>query len=153
VAARYVQIYNNVIGAINVASVYGLYISKYSDHCVAKNNIFYWQKGTREVVKIEQPRPNAGLDYNCYYVPNPAGMFQWGTKWYSSFAAWKKASKQDGHSLNTDPYFIDAHAYNLALAAASPCINAGTSVGLTRDYEGHPVPYGAAVDLGAYEWR
>ena len=35
----------------------------------------------------------------------------------------------------------------------SLCINAGTDVGLTTDYEGNTVPVGAAQDIGAYEFQ
>ncbi len=41
---------------------------------------------------------------------------------------------------------------NSNLSSNSPAINAGTSVGLTRDYLGTVVPKGAAPDMGAYEY-
>ena len=47
-----------------------------------------------------------------------------------------------------DPLFVSAGT-DFDLQAGSPCINAGTDVGLTRDYAGHIVA--ALPDIGAYE--
>jgi hypothetical protein len=41
---------------------------------------------------------------------------------------------------------------DFSLLSTSPCINAGTDVGLTEDYEGNRVPRGRAPDIGAYEY-
>jgi hypothetical protein len=42
-------------------------------------------------------------------------------------------------------------ASNYHLSSSSPCIDTGTPVGLTSDYEGRPIPRGQQVDIGAYE--
>jgi hypothetical protein len=47
--------------------------------------------------------------------------------------------------LYTDPLFL--HLQNV-----SPAIDAGTDVGLTRDYDGNAVPQGLAPDIGAFEY-
>lgn len=48
-----------------------------------------------------------------------------------------------------DPLFIDAAIADFRLLMASPCINKGTDVGLTRDYQGRSIRH--APDIGAYE--
>jgi hypothetical protein len=52
----------------------------------------------------------------------------------------------DANPLMTNPTNGD-----FTLQSISPCINAGTDVGLTEDYDGDHVPYGSAPDIGAYE--
>ena len=39
------------------------------------------------------------------------------------------------------------------MAIYSPCIDAGTDVSLTKDYDGRPVPNGSAPDIGAFEYH
>jgi hypothetical protein len=39
------------------------------------------------------------------------------------------------------------------LQSTSPAIDAGANVGLTADFEGTPVPQGAAPDIGAFEYH
>lgn len=60
----------------------------------------------------------------------------------------------DGSSTtlwSTDPTFIDLAAGNFKLRADSPCINAGTDLGLTQDFRGRSVPKNNVPDIGAYE--
>ncbi|RPJ39533.1 MAG: right-handed parallel beta-helix repeat-containing protein, partial [Planctomycetaceae bacterium] len=52
----------------------------------------------------------------------------------------------------SNPYFVNAGSRDFHLGNSSPCINAGTSVGLTRDFDGAAVPQGSGPDLGAYEY-
>jgi hypothetical protein len=61
----------------------------------------------------------------------------------------------EGAALNcftTDPGFVNAAGHDFHLQSTSPCINKGTNVGLTRDYEGNTVPQGTAPDIGTYEY-
>jgi hypothetical protein len=41
---------------------------------------------------------------------------------------------------------------NYSLQSSSPAKDAGVDVGLTTDYDGHPVPHGSKPDIGAYEY-
>ncbi|MCL5282125.1 MAG: InlB B-repeat-containing protein [Planctomycetes bacterium] len=51
-----------------------------------------------------------------------------------------------------DPYFVDPSAYDFHCSTVnSPTVDTGTNVGLTRDFDGDPVPQGSAPDIGAYE--
>ena len=53
------------------------------------------------------------------------------------------------NNLGLDPLMIDPANDDFRLLMASPCINAGTDVGLTRDYRGRSIRH--APDIGAYE--
>jgi hypothetical protein len=53
--------------------------------------------------------------------------------------------------VQDDPDFVNAGSRNYALQSASPCINAGTDVGLTTDYAGNPIV--GNPDIGAYEYQ
>jgi len=55
-------------------------------------------------------------------------------------------------TMTSDPYFVNAGGHDYHLKSGSPCIDKGTSVGLTRDFDGKAVPQGSAPDLGAYEY-
>ena len=64
---------------------------------------------------------------------------------------WKDHSKQDIHSINKDPLFIDQANGNFRLKASSSCMNTGENIGLKGvDYYGNPIPYGN-FDIGVYE--
>lgn len=52
----------------------------------------------------------------------------------------------------TNPCLIGASASDFHLRAGSPCIDAGTNVGLLRDLDGNTIPQGDAPDVGAYEY-
>ena len=52
-------------------------------------------------------------------------------------------------NIQLDPLMIDPASADFRLLMASPCINAGTDVGLTRDYRGRSIRH--APDIGAYE--
>ena len=66
-------------------------------------------------------------------------------------------------NINADPLFVNSGSGDYSLQAASPCIDAGTSVSLTTDYASKPRPVdvpgvggeGAvnAFDMGAYEYQ
>ncbi len=70
---------------------------------------------------------------------------------YATSKDWKTASSQDDNSINAAPLFISADTNDFRLAADSPCVNAGTDIGLTEDYERSTIPKGGAPDIGAYE--
>jgi uncharacterized repeat protein (TIGR02543 family) len=52
----------------------------------------------------------------------------------------------------TDPGFVNASADDFHLRSGSPCIDAGTNLGMARDYDGTAIPQGSAPDIGAYEY-
>jgi MYXO-CTERM domain-containing protein len=48
--------------------------------------------------------------------------------------------------------FVDEATADYHLQASSPAIDQGVDLGYVGDLDEHPVPQGAAPDLGAYEW-
>ena len=51
-----------------------------------------------------------------------------------------------------DPLMVDPANGDFLLQKTSPCRDAGTDVGLTRDYRNTLVPKGSAPDIGAHEY-
>ncbi len=56
------------------------------------------------------------------------------------------------HATSGDPLFVDPANGDFHLQPGSPCINAGTDVGIEMDAEGTAIPHGEAPDIGAYEF-
>jgi hypothetical protein len=68
-----------------------------------------------------------------------------------TFQTWKSTWKYDSQSLFVDPKLADPLNKDLHLRMDSPCIDAGTDVGLESDFDGRTIPKGFAPDIGAYE--
>jgi len=77
-------------------------------------------------------------------------MIVWNGTTYTQaqFATYRTASG-DVNSISVDPTVTNAAGHIFTLLTGSPCINAGISVGLTRDYVGNPIV--GLPDIGAYE--
>ena len=84
-------------------------------------------------------------------------IVRWAGSNYASLANFKAAYDGDPnpayevHGAESDPIFVTAGT-DWHLQSGSPCINTGTNVGLTSDYFGVTVPYGAGFDIGAVEY-
>lgn len=95
-----------------------------------KNNIFQGLAvGITAIVGSTQT-----VDYNCFYDVT--------TKLSGTITS--------TNEVTTDPLFVSTSDFRLR--AGSPCIDAGTDVGLTSDYAGVAIPLGMAPDIGAHEW-
>jgi hypothetical protein len=78
---------------------------------------------------------------------------------YTSLS-WNQAARY-GWSLGTGEsivsnktlLFIDPTNRNFHTKSGSPAFDAGIDLGLTTDHDGQPVPWGAATDIGAYEYK
>jgi len=55
-------------------------------------------------------------------------------------------------TLNANPRFVDLETGNLHLLAYSPCIDTGTTTGVSSDIEHSFRPQNAGYDMGAYEF-
>ncbi len=82
------------------------------------------------------PQATVYEDYNLFYgnITNTLGSIVSG-----------------GHSLISDPKFIDPANDNYHLSFGSAAIDHGTDVGIHTDLDGNPRPIGAGFDIGAYE--
>ncbi|PLX05781.1 MAG: hypothetical protein C0596_18995 [Marinilabiliales bacterium] len=127
-----------------------------SDHCSVKNNIVFNPEYSNNVVEIANIGIDFKMDYNCFYHADPsANLIHWiGNNYLSSdFNSYQNISGQDSNSLITNPLFVSPSLDEFALNSSSPCIDAGTHIGLDTDITGQSVPINAMVDIGAYEYN
>ncbi len=121
-----------------------------------RNNIFFEAKGNAFYAPAWPEDAVAALrmDHNCWWqtsgvminlLDSPYTMDQ--------FARYQADKGKEPHSIVADPLFRNPDEHDFRLTEQSPCIDAGTDVGLTRDFAGTPVPQGAAPDMGAFELR
>ena len=120
-----------------------------------RNNIFYEAADTVLYVSPAawNGLDNLILDYNCWYKSS-GDLINYQGDIYTAeqFSTYRTEKGKDAHSILTDPRFKDAENHNFRLFPNSPCIDVGTNVGLTHDYDGHAVPQGSEVDIGAFEY-
>jgi hypothetical protein len=102
------------------------------------NNIFYQANS--------QPYISRGSDAIS------ANAAQWSDNlWFGAGVA----PSWDSNSVNADPQFVNAAAFDLHLLSTSPAIDRGVAPGssfVTIDFDGTPRPQGPAYDIGAYEF-
>ena len=121
-----------------------------------KNNIFYSTSTAVPTVSLYNSSVIGGvtleMDYNLI-APERNGFIKGVTyAFYDMLAAWVSATRYDTHSKTSAPLFVSTVTPDFHLQSSSPAINAGTSVGLMRDFSGNLVPYGSAPDIGAHEY-
>jgi len=148
------NIYNNVIYN---ASDCGIVVDNYSITVNIKNNVLF-ENGVGDgdtgdgqyEIRVAGSNSTVTSDYNCVYHSGGGTFMNWeGTDY--NWADWLTNSSQDANSLNTDPLMTDPANDDFTLNPHSPCVNAGTDVGLTEDYAGNSVPRCSIPDIGAYE--
>jgi hypothetical protein len=139
-----VSIYNNVFYG-NDDYVY-CFSSNTCNVLDFKNNICYAQGN---YIGLVTDVTNYTADNNSYY------NWSHGTyvgNWYGAWKTWAEWSAIETNSINADPKLVDPSNKDFHLQYNSTCIDNGTDVGLTLDFEGNPVPQGFAPDIGAYEY-
>jgi parallel beta-helix repeat protein len=138
--------YNNTIW--NNASDGSSQIQISTPNTILKNNII--GGGSSTVINFSNTAGQIS-DYNDLYATTTD--LEWGGTKYT-LAEYKTSTTQDANSISEDPLFEIAGS-DFHLQAGSPCINAGTNVGLTTDFDGHPVvvtPDTSIVDIGAFSF-
>ena len=118
------------------------------DSTTFKNNIVVGI-GNLELLSSDNATSNSTWvsDYNDWFS---TGGFQFGGTHCSTLSAFTGLVGGDSHSITGDPTFVTNYT-NLALQGGSPCINTGTSVGLTSDYLGNAIV--GNPDMGAFEYQ
>lgn len=145
------EFYNNVI--YNTYDV-GIKISSSSDckNNLIKNNIIANCGVGNSNLQIEVRSGHAAsnvFQYNCIYDENTSNTIDYeGTVCTVSYC---NSNSDFFNNISFDPLFIDDTINDFHLKLGSPCVDLGTDVGLTQDYDGNTVPYGWGVDIGAYE--
>lgn len=148
-----VDIWNNVVYDGAGANAAGFYIpdsgSYYVHNIDCRNNIFGGGTITRVAAMIGPWEEHFSVfDYNA--VPTGTTFNQYSPTTVNHTLAQLQAESVSLNCFTTDPGFSNAAGHYFTLAAGSPCINAGTSVGLSADYLGNAVD--GAPDIGAYEY-
>lgn len=111
-----------------------------------RNNIIYGAPSRYTIYSVSQS--NATINYNEHYGPNGNPVYYNGGP--RTWTYWQETLGFDTNGLNADPLFVNAAGGDFTLQAGSPCINAGTDVGLEEDYFGNPII--GLPDIGAAEY-
>jgi hypothetical protein len=94
------------------------------------------------------------LDHNCWFQSRGTMIaLKRGGYTPEQFAKYQADTGFDAGSIAARSGLVDPAAGDFHLAAGSPCIDAGTDVGLAADFDGTPVPQGKSPDIGAYEFK
>lgn len=116
-----------------------------------KNNIIFGAADYRISFAGAMPS-NLSIDYNQYYETILNDKFYIDGRSQSlSHIQSNYGFEQHGHYGN--PLFVNAHNFDFHLQPRSPCIKAGTDVGITEDRDRLTKPKGTAPDIGAYEFN
>jgi len=127
-----------------------------TDTIFIRNNIFY--NAQRSIYAVEDNINGfIDLDYNLInqnlatdtlFASFPSfTLFT-----FASFTAYTSATGKDVNSITGVPEFVDLSGLNFQLTNLSPCIDAGTAVNLTDDFNADLRPFYGGFDIGAYEY-
>ena len=90
--------------------------------------------------------------YNCLGVEDTS-FVEWGlANFDDTYSDWETALGSESSSVEAGPEFENADNNNYRIQHDSPCISAGSVVGLTRDRVNTTVPQGDSPDVGVYEY-
>lgn len=125
---------------------------------IVKNNISVGNTNEQLIVTYGAENDGtmgAGNVYtNNAFGPERSNFIRWGSASKATYAEFDSAYGSATHSIVGNPLFVNPTGTpaDFRLLPTSPCIDAGTEVGLTLDRDGNG-KYGAAWDIGAYEWK
>ena len=89
-------------------------------------------------------------DYNCW-LSNINTPFKWAEQ-YGNFIDFQSLG-YDVYSYFADPLFIDLDGSDFHLQSGSLAIDSGVDLGYSLDFDDNSVPFGAAPDIGAFEFQ
>ena len=141
-----VKIYNNVICGENFESR-GMAFYDCSNIDL-KNNIVF----VKDMILTVGNEGTYGFssDYNCW-LSNINTPFKWDEQ-YGNFIDFQSLG-YDVHSYFADPLFVDLDGSDFHLQSCSPAIDSGVDLGYSLDFDDNSVPFGAAPDIGAFEFH
>lgn len=146
------KFYNNVFANCNDQGIYISWaVGRNSNHDNEFiNNIFYNNGSSSLYVMNSDSIYNNTFKNNIIYKNGSSTpvYYRGSTISVETFNTSDTKGDVISDNIGGNPMFDSGFELN----AASPAINAGIDVGLTEDYEGKPVPYGALPDIGAYEF-
>ncbi|SFF09709.1 Right handed beta helix region [Chitinophaga sp. CF118] len=124
-----------------------------ASNCVISNNIFYTNARLLFYVESISPQQNNRFDYNTWFTPTGTVTVQWAGKSYSSFTAYQSGAKQDAHSINKDPLFVNTSDFHLQSSSPSRNIaNISVITDVTQlDKDGLPLVKNNVSSMGAYQ--
>jgi hypothetical protein len=154
--ATNVKVYNNVLFANDK---FGLIIQNgdgVRGNCygnIIKNNIIVnTGNGPNLRVGGAAEQEKNIIENNCFGNES-LNFIEWGWgKYKSSYAGWEAAYGSLTNSIKADPQMVDPSKDGFRLKPTSPCIGAGTDVGLSRDHAGVDLIKGSPPDVGAYRY-
>jgi parallel beta-helix repeat protein len=143
------EVYNNTVFDNGIGIVLADWIGDgVPNNVVVKNNIIYGSS-TRELMALHGAQDLENLfQYN--FIEEKPGFVRWGNDYFDTIAQWRAvAGDRVADNLSGDPRFVDASRQFFRLTWQSPCLNAGTDVGLTEDISGAEVSI--PPSMGAFE--
>jgi len=128
------------------------------------NNIFWAQDGG---ICLSMPDsafldPFGRSDYNDFYVTDGAIVGRYNDVRWPTLGEWRDATGKDGHSISTDPLFVDPGNGDYHLSSTkgswhgetwlpdvvtSPCVDGSNPA---SDFSNEPAPNGSQRNMGAY---
>ena len=114
----------------------------------AKKNAFYAPSWQREALR------KLVMDNNCWYQAGGVMINLPGQGFgMEQFGEYQKEWGKEKHSICADPLLVNVGRGDFHLTSESGCIDAGSDVGLTTDFDGISIPQGPGADIGAYEFE
>jgi hypothetical protein len=144
-----IHIFNNVIYGNGGQGIHlGIEKDKTPQNIILKNNIIMDNKGYE--LKVAKGVSGLMSDYNCVYRTLPGPLMEWYGSAYT-WKDWNRHSKQDSHSINQDPLFVNKADGDFRVMVNSPCDNAGVDTGINgKDYFGNPI-FPERYDIGVHQ--
>ncbi|UFS69350.1 right-handed parallel beta-helix repeat-containing protein [Geomonas sp. RF6] len=140
------NVYNNVLYGNNRTDGLAQLTCVAATPVVIRNNVF--ARGATGELRINEAAASATLSNNLYYHPAGGAFLYWKADYYA-WANWGSVSGER-NAYYGDPLFAvpgsDFHPLQ-----GSPLLGRGIYVGLSKDFDGNPVPGTPAI--GAYEYQ
>ncbi|NOX17129.1 MAG: T9SS type A sorting domain-containing protein [Chlorobi bacterium] len=143
----------------------GIEISGNNEHNiydnVFRNNVVYNCGIKQNNIGIEIEKNEYGETYGNYFRSNL--IYSSSSETVISFRGnamnveqFNSVSGADSYfidnNIDGNPLFVSVSELDFHLQSGSPCIDAGIKTFAQFDFEGNPIPYGTAPDIGIYEY-